>query len=477
MREVLLSVGIDIGTSTTSIIFSRLVIENLSSGSKIPLYKIVEKNVIYRSKIYFTPLISNTRLDVFKIKDIIIREYENANIKPQDVSTGAVIITGDTARKENAKEVLSAISDFAGDFVVATAGPELEAIIAAKGSGADKYSHSNFTTIMNLDIGGGTTNIAIFDNGKAVDVACLDIGGRLIRFKENTLEIEYIFSKIRTLAKEIGIEAYEGKKLSISEIEAICEKLKDVILQSIGLSTKSKDYDFLITNEKDFKHKLEVLHISFSGGVGELIYNEPLGDIFKFNDIGIILSNKIREALKKYNISLIQPVETIGATVVGAGSHSTDISGSTIKYSNKDLFPIKNIPILKLSLEEEEDKEKFFNIVRKKLNWINNGEIENVALSLTGRSNMKFSEIVSLSEIIIDSMKEVIEKNKLLIVVLFNDFGKVLGQSLMARLGSDIDVISIDSIDVSDGDFIDIGKPIGMGGVVPVIVKTLVFNY
>ncbi len=476
-KEVLLSVGIDIGTSTTSIIFSKIVIENSSHGSHIPLYKIVEKEIIYRSKIYFTPLISNNLLDVLAIKDIILKEYENANIKPSNVSIGAVIITGDTARKKNAEEVLSSISDLAGDFVVATAGPELEAIIAGKGSGADSFSKLNYTKVMNLDIGGGTTNIAIFDNGNVIDVACLDIGGRLIRFKKGTCQIEYIYEKMKSLAKSLGINAIEGALLTKNQIESICDKLASVILESTHLKEKSKDYHFLITNGKDFKKECNPKHISFSGGIGKLIYDESLNDDFLFDDIGIILANSIKKEIKKYDISLIKPSETIGATVVGAGSHSTSISGSTIKYSRSSLFPMKNIPILKLTKEEEENKENFVDVIRKKITWINNGELENIALSLNGKKDMRFQEIVSLSELIIDAMRPLIEKNKLIIVMMLNDFGKVLGQSLMAKLGEEIDVISMDSISASDGDFIDIGKPVGMGSVLPVVVKTLVFNY
>ena len=210
MSEKILSVGIDIGTSTTCIVFSDILIDNSSTNMQLPHAEIVEKKVRYRSPIYFTPLRSNTELDVDGIEKIVAKEYAAAGIAPKDVQTGAVIITGDTARKSNAQRCLQAISRYAGDFVVATAGPTLESILAGKGSGADRYSKENSMTICNLDIGGGTTNTATFSSGKLVDADCMDIGGRLIRFQEGTREIEYVFPKIHQLASEMGIRAEIG---------------------------------------------------------------------------------------------------------------------------------------------------------------------------------------------------------------------------------------------------------------------------
>lgn len=122
MHEVILSVGIDIGTSTTQLIFSRLTLENRASSYMAPRIAIVDKQVIYRSKIYFTPLRSATEIDAESVKKIVRAEYSAAGMTPADIRTGAVIITGETARKRNANEVLAALSDLAGDFVVATAG-------------------------------------------------------------------------------------------------------------------------------------------------------------------------------------------------------------------------------------------------------------------------------------------------------------------------------------------------------------------
>ena len=166
MSENILSVGVDIGTSTTCVVFSDILIDNSSAAMRLPRAEIIEKKVRYRSPVYFTPLLSDTELNVEEIAGIVAREYQSAGISPEDVQTGAVIITGDTARKSNAQRCLQAISRYAGDFVVAAAGPTLESILAGKGSGADAYSKTHKLSVCNLDIGGGTTNTATFSGGR-----------------------------------------------------------------------------------------------------------------------------------------------------------------------------------------------------------------------------------------------------------------------------------------------------------------------
>ena len=150
MHEVILSVGIDIGTSTTQLIFSRLTIENRASSYTVPRICIVDKEVIYRSQIYFTPLKSATEIDAEAVKKIVRDEYRAAGKTPADLQTGAVIITGETARKQNANDVLAALSDLAGDFVVATAGPDLESVLSARGAGADALSKENRIAVANV---------------------------------------------------------------------------------------------------------------------------------------------------------------------------------------------------------------------------------------------------------------------------------------------------------------------------------------
>ena len=133
MSERLRSVGLDVGTTSTQMILSELTIENRASSFEVPEMEIAERKILYKSPVHFTPLLDESHVDGAALRRIVEEEYRKAGISRDSVDTGAVIITGETSRKENARTVLEALSDFAGEFVVATAGPDLESVLAAKG--------------------------------------------------------------------------------------------------------------------------------------------------------------------------------------------------------------------------------------------------------------------------------------------------------------------------------------------------------
>lgn len=476
MREEILSVGIDIGTSTTQLVFSNITIENTASNFSVPRIKIVDKNIVYRSEIYFTPLITQTKIDKDKVREIIEGEYKNAGVKPSDVETGAVIITGETARKENANEVLQSLSGFAGDFVVATAGPDLESIIAGRGAGADKISDEENAYVVNIDIGGGTSNLALFKNGELVDTGCLDIGGRLIKIDKDTKKIYYIYPKIKKLAQSIGVNIEVGDIAEIDKIRKIARAMAEILEEAVCIKQRSSMYDEIQTN-KGLKDGYNIEYITFSGGVADYIYNEDYSDPFRFGDMGVVLGEEIKKSNLAKKLKVKTSIETIRATVVGAGSHTTDISGSTITYTS-DVFPIKNLPILKLSKEDEDGGfESIERAINEKLKWFNlENESQRVAVALKGVKNPSFDDIQKLSKSLINGMTELLEKEYPIFVIVENDIAKVLGQTMYIQLGKKKNVVCIDSIKVENGDYIDIGKPLINGKVVPVVIKTLVFN-
>ncbi len=475
MREVILSVGIDIGTSTTQLIFSRLTIENLATSYTVPRISIVNKEVIYRSDIYFTPLISQTEIDAEAVKNIVRREYEKADVAPHDVRTGAVIITGDTARKHNANQVLEALSDLAGDFVVATAGPDLESVLAARGAGTDRISKEQGETVANLDVGGGTSNIAVYDKARLIGTTCLDIGGRLIKV-ENGI-VSYIFPKIKALASQNGIEIKEGDSADTAKLRKICELMANMLAQSLHIAPHGPQYQDVFTNDgKGLPESIKVDAVTFSGGVADYIYHSTDTNPFKFGDIGILLGEAIQKNSSFSKLERLQAIETIRATVVGAGTHTMEVSGSTISYV-KDKLPIKNTPILKISKEDELSLAAITQSIRTQLPlYMPNGNPEQIAIALTGEYYTSFHQVQELAEAIIKGAEEFIKHNYPLVIVLENDIGKALGHALNIKLEHTKDVVCIDAIRTLSGDYIDIGEPIADGRVVPVVIKTLVFN-
>lgn len=477
MHEVILSVGIDIGTSTTQLVFSELTIENQATSYTVPRISIVDKKVIFRSEIFFTPLLSQTEIDGEAVKQILESQYQKAGMKPEDVKTGAVIITGETARKENANVVLETLSGLAGDFVVATAGPDLESVLSGRGAGADTFSKEKRCVVANVDVGGGTSNIAVFDHGSLIGTTCLDIGGRLIKVDRETKRITYIYSKIQKLAMNEGIPISVGDIADTAKIRRICTLMADLIGQSLHIQPKSVYYNEIFTNGgKGLKEEIIPTAVTFSGGVADYIYQEADSDLFRYGDIGIILGQEIRKHCFLQQLELYQAVETIRATVVGAGTHTTEISGSTISYE-KNQLPMKNIPILKISEEEEKTCMGIEESIRRQIPlYISEGEAVQIAISFEGTGYSGFAGIQELAQAIINGAKVLIRLKYPLLIVAEHDIAKALGHALNVKLKHSKEVICIDGIRTQSGDYIDIGEPIGEGRVVPVVIKTLIFN-
>jgi ethanolamine utilization protein EutA len=477
MREAIMSVGIDIGTSTTQLVFSRIEIENLAGAASVPRVQIVGKHVVYRSDIYFTPLISSETIDGEKIRDIIASEYAKAGIKPEDLTAGAVIITGETARKENARVVLEKLSGYAGNFVVATAGSDLEGIIAGRGAGTAGISKTEGKVMANFDVGGGTTNVAIFSGGEVVDTSCLDMGGRLVRLNRQSRHVEYITPKVKELISSMGLDIREGRIASLEAIRALSSRMASLIDELTGLAPESDFLDTFITSRR-FKERYRLEGATFSGGVADSVYmEEDPGELFRYGDIGIVLGQAIRETNLFKTVLVYRPAETIRATVVGAGIHIVNVSGSTISYT-RDVFPLKNLPVLKLSADDEGDS--FGNLgssLMEKLEWFKEeGGYQQVAIGFRGVRSPSFDKVSEIAGQIAAGVKNALPSWRQLVVIVEEDMAKALGHSLAHKLMDAADVISIDGIRVENGDYVDIGSPLGQGRVVPVVVKTLVFG-
>lgn len=475
VEDVILSVGIDIGTSTTSMVVSRLSVKNTASCFTVPHVAITDKEIIYRSRIYQTPQEEGNRIDIRGISSILDTEYKKAGISPEEVQTGAVIITGESSRKENARLVTEAMSSQAGEFVVASAGPDLESVIAGKGSGAQRYSEEKARTVANFDVGGGTTNIAVFKNGELAARGCLDIGGRLIRVKDG--KIAYISERLRHIIEETGEDIRLGERADPGRLHRITDRMAGILGESIGALPETPLCRESKTRESgELEHVKGITDISFSGGVADYIYR-PDDHWFLYNDIGLLLADSIRNSSWVKSGHVIQSEETIQATVIGAGSYTTSVSGSTISFSDEAVFPMKNVPVFTVPGEEEKRLlAGEWEAYAKEAEWfLRESSADNIVFSLGHTERPSYREVTALADSLLKVSSSVLNRQPLLIVCR-NDFAKALGMAVRRKEKSGRPVVCLDSIYVTSGDYVDFGKPLMNGLAVPVVVKTLIFG-
>lgn len=467
MSETLLSVGIDIGTSTTQLVLSRLTIENQANPFSVPRVAITGREIVYRSAVHFTPLFDERTIDAERVRAIVAEEYRKAGIERDQVETGAVIITGETARKENAAQVLSVLSEFAGDFVVATAGPDLESILAARGAGADRLSEEKHGSVLNFDVGGGTANLALFDRGRLAATGCYDIGGRLIRYGDR---IDYVAPVLE--GRFPGVE--RGAPPDRKALEGAAEDMAAVLAQAAGLTAPDNRLEHYATAGAAGPRPFCPDYITFSGGVADCLWSPP-EDWRVYGDLGPLLGRAVREAFAPAGERLVRGAETIRATVVGAGSHSTELSGSTIFYREVS-FPLKNLPILRLEPEEERlAPGELARVLREKLGWYadQGGQVQ-LALGLRGFHSPGYSQVAALAEGLAQGLGEWTAAGYFPVLVLEEDMAKALGQALAQRLPGPI--LCLDGVAAGQGDYIDVGTPVANGAVLPVVIKTLAFQ-
>ena len=447
MSENLLSVGIDVGTTSTQLVVSQLQVENRASAFAVPEMVIKSRDILYRSPVYFTPLLEGKLVDGEKLRDIVEEEYKKSGISREKVDTGAVIVTGETSRRENARTVLEALSDYAGDFVVTTAGPDLESVLAAKGSGAVNYSRDTGKTVLHMDIGGGTSNLALIRDGEILRTGCLNVGGRLVQFSEQG-EVIYISPVLS------GIISWKVGELPPKEQrEEVAQALAAVLEMAVGRRERTPLLTQLMTEESAQPWRIpdEAVVISFSGGVADCI-REDFSAI-AFGDLGPELGRAIR-ASSLCSGEYILGTETIRATVIGAGCHTTQLSGSTVYHQNIR-FPLKNLPVLKISAV-------------KSLGEMLSQQDQKGIVSMEGIQSPSYRQIRELAEELLNQMASPI------LLCLEQDMAKALGQALAVRLPPDAPVLCIDRVRLEEGSFLDIGAPVG--SVLPVVVKTLVFS-
>lgn len=473
-RITVLTAGVDIGSSTSHLVFSEIVLERLDSR-----YVVVSRDTLYESDILLTPYAARPdtngdTIDAAALGQFIRNQYEKAGIDPQKIDTGALILTGVAVQRTNARAIGELFALEAGRMVAVTAGDNLEAIMACHGSGAVARSMREQAPVLNLDIGGGTTKIAVCAEGEVVAQAALDAGARLVCF-DPAGRISRIEAAARTYAGAAGFELRLGDEMAATHRQALAEVMADRILAVSRGESPAIGGTALLRTEPLETH-VEAKHVIVSGGVAEYFYGREGA---AFGDLGRELAAAVRTRLEAAGMQIEQPDQAIRATVIGASQYTTQVSGSTIYVSPMSLLPLRNVPVIAPDLDfagEEIEPARVAAAIRSSLERLDLAGGESpVAIFAPWRGSATFARLDAFCRGVIEGLSALLARGHPVVLVGDGDTGGLIGVHFHEELRLEYPVVSIDSLDLREFDYIDIGGMIEFSGAVPVVIKSLLF--
>ncbi len=473
----MISVGIDVGTTTTQIVFSHLSIQDTARAGQAPRIRIQARSVLYQSPIHFTPLLSEDEVDVAALSELVRKEYQRAGVDPGQIETGAVIITGETARAQNADAILQALSDLAGDFVVTVAGPNVEAQIAARGSGAAAYSAEHYTQVVNVDVGGGTANAAIFRIGEHISSSAMAVGGRQIEIERTSGVIRHIPPPGQKIIKALNLPLREGSAADLTTLRQFCDVMADLIVDLATGQTSDLGQTLQLTPPLREAENTRVYFLS--GGVAAYYYDPieitSLADVTLHDDVGPLLAQSLRLNRRLQALNVQRPKQTLRATVLGAASQTVTLSGSTI-WAERVILPLRNLPVIRPHLNHNAlTPEAIADAIRYAVQrWDIDPQQRAIALALDLPETMDFNILQILAQGVVQYASDQLTPTRPLTLIVERDYAQALGQTIKA-MRPDAPLVVIDQVGLGEGDFIDIGEPMLDGRVVPLSVKTLIF--
>jgi ethanolamine utilization protein EutA len=466
----LVSVGVDIGSSTSHLVFSRLVLERVDNR-----YIVTEREVFHESDVLLTPYTADlTEIDAQKLGQFIDKQYEIAGIDPMSIDTGALILTGVAVRRNNARAIGELFAAQTGKFVSVSAGDGLETTLAAFGSGAAARSDREKCRVMNIDIGGGTSKIAVCVNGEVAEMTAIDVGARTLSFDADG-KITRIEEAARRFAGEIGLKLEMGQVPDPARLDAMIERMAERLMEAVSQPKLSPETASLLRVDA-LKNEQKPDVVTFSGGVSEYIYNRQKAG---FGDLGPKLAQAILKRVNAWGPRLERPDEGIRATVVGASQYTIQVSGSTIFVNPLDVLPIRNVPVItpELPLEAENlDIEAIATAVRTALRRLDLHEGEQaVAMCYRWGGSATFRRLDDFVTGVRKGLSVHMDKGFPLVLVGDGDIGGLVGIHCLEEQKMTNPIVSIDGINLKEFDFIDIGAMLETSGAVPVVIKSLVF--
>ena len=465
------SVGIDIGSSTSHLIFSHITLRR-QGASLSGKFKVTNREVLYRSPIKLTPYLTATKIDTDQVNQFIQDAYKEAGLTAEDVDTGAVIITGEALKKENAQPIVEFFAKYSGKFICAAAGHNHEALLAAYGCGAVDLSKREHKMVLNVDMGGGTTKFSLIEDGVVTQTAAINVGARLIAFDEKET-ITRIENAGRIMMKELGHPVELGQRITDKMKEDFGAYMAKILFEVIEQGPTSPMAKQLMVTPPfvNYRGLDQIQHIVFSGGVSEHVYDR---DPKAYGDIGPVLGKNMRAYLQRLPKDVLrEPIEGIRATVIGAGEYTIQASGNTSYISNLKALPVHGLKVIQAAIRNGESPRDALKqaLAKFDLPRFTSG----LALSLSVNGVPDYQSVRRIAEGIAEVLNEADDPRCPLYLTLDLDVAKSLGGILKDEFKVARDVIAVDGIEVGDLDYIDIGECLGITEVIPVTVKSLMF--
>jgi ethanolamine utilization protein EutA len=461
----LTSVGIDIGSSTSHLMFSQLLIGYPSLHQRRPM--VLDRRVIGRSPILLTPFTGDWNIEAAPLKELVDATFQEAGLTREDIDTGAVIITGEAARRDNARKIAELFSDEAGRFVCATAGPNLETIMAAHGSGAVLKSREEGLTVLNIDVGGGTTKVSLIEDGRIRSTSALNIGARLLAHDDGGIMTRLEKAGRRFLA-DLGCDLNIGAKVEEDLRRRLTARMAHVLFDVVAGEKPPWD-DLYVTAPLDKPPGLD--GILFSGGVSEYIYSR---EVSGFGDLGPYLGEEIRREAKKRGFQIFDASEGIRATVIGASQYTVQLSGETIHVPEAPNLPVRNLRVFMVHVDWESPVAGRAETAIKKALSERDPEVRGApfVLAFSSPPFIGYGAVQELAKGIDDALAGLPEEDRPDALVFEQNVGRVVGGIVSSKWH----LPCVDEINLSELDFIDIGEVVDGEGFVPVVVKSLAFG-
>jgi ethanolamine utilization protein EutA len=463
--------GLDIGSSGTQVAFSRL----LMRGPGEPLAmrrRAASRSTLYLSPVSLTPFRDAHTIDETRLRAIIDRAFDAAGITPDDIETGVVILTGEAMARDNAEAVTRMLAQDLGELVCAAAGHHMEAMLAAHGSGAVRRSMEQGSTLVDIDIGGGTTKLARIVDGRIVATGALAIGGRQIAWSREDV-ITRCDASARPLLDAAGLDWHIGGTIHRPDLDRLAEVMADALLAALHAPKTSTSW---LT---DPIQPLPCDGVMFSGGVAEYVYERETRD---FGDMGRRLGRALRQRLAQGALQapLLPAGECIRATALGASEFSVQMSGQTSFISHPSiLLPVRDMPVLQpaVSLSSMPDAARIAAAIRAhRATFDLDSATSRFALAFRWRGDHDYPRVRALADGIREGLADIVAAGAPLYLMLEGDAGLTLGGILHDELGVTSPCLVLDGIVLRDFDYVDIGRIRLPSGMVPVTIKSLLFD-